>query len=900
MKVIKPGKLSVLTRCFEYQRRFFLGVSALAFVPMTRTETQGQAEEGMLTEVGMWTFVADRLGKEAVLDASIPKAKAEFIVSGIAHTPGGEAQPHLAVRARVAERDKVLYVFGDRYWQGSRASAPQPFSQMPIDWAHAYGGPKFERNPLGKGHEEVLIEGTKIKFLPNIESPHKLLDSPRRAVEPAGFMPLDIAWPQRTALAGTYDQNWLETLFPGFARDVDWAIHNVAQPDQRLERQFHPGDVYEFENLHPKRPLVSGQLPNLLARAFITRKPTGPEQLTEINLSLQTLWAFPDAERMVLIFTGSTPVSEEDGTDVSNLVVAAERGGAPKAVEHYASILATRLDPEKGAIAALDDAPLLPADLPDLDAPEFAEEQELGATEGLLQANLFRKAEQEFAAARALVASFGLDPDLHGPPAPTPPAPPPSPQELPGIVEKLQAEAEAKRVADEAAQAQRQAEIDSMVDSLAIPGFDSSALAEERSQSPVGPPTFTAEGQRAMLAGLAADGRARGMVIDEIEEMIVDEALFAHWLDAEQRMREGYRLTAHLQNPAPAMPDEQTVPCQARVRAAIAEGESFAKLNLTGADLRGMDLAGADLSGAFLESARLDNANLRGAKLEGAVLAHASLVSVDLEGASLERANLGKATLSEVRLAGAKLGEAVLVETAFERVSLERAILVDADLTSATFVETDASFADARKLNLLRGDFSGLRLHGADLRESNLLELNLDGVDLSEAKLDTVTFLKCSAKGANFHGASLDNARFVEGCVLDDAVLTEAKLTNATVRATSLERANLRRATLDNSDFSESNLREAKLYQAVARQARFVKAELGEAEMMSANLMMANLARARIHGVDFRGANLYGADMARVQTDARVQTSEANLTKVRIHPRYDPSSDPDSETSSRG
>ncbi len=32
MKVVKPGKLSVITRCFEHGRRHFLGVSVLAWL----------------------------------------------------------------------------------------------------------------------------------------------------------------------------------------------------------------------------------------------------------------------------------------------------------------------------------------------------------------------------------------------------------------------------------------------------------------------------------------------------------------------------------------------------------------------------------------------------------------------------------------------------------------------------------------------------------------------------------------------------------------------------------------------------------------------------------------------------------------------------------------------------
>ncbi|NVB39020.1 DUF2169 domain-containing protein [Pseudenhygromyxa sp. WMMC2535] len=886
MKVIKPGKLSALTRCFEHQRRFYLGVSAVAFVPF------GDGLS-MLSEIGMWTFVADRLGTQIELDASVPKAKAEFIVAGSAFTPGGQPQPHCAVRAKVAEREKILYVHGDRHWIGARASAPAPFTQLPLDWSLAYGGPSYARNPLGKGSAPMLIEGVEIQPLPNVESPSQRVESPRQAVEPASFLPVDLGWPQRQALAGTYDQHWLDNLFPGYAADVDWEIFNVAQADQRLERPFRPGDVYEFENLHPTRPLIRGALPALAARAFVTRKPTGPSTLHEVPLSLQTLWAFPDAERMIMVFTGSIQVAEEDASDVLALVLAAERSGEARTLDHYAAVLAERLDPEKAALAALRDDPLVPAELVEVEDATFAEERELGANEGLLQANMFRKAEREFAASRALVASFGLDPDIHGPPAPTRPTPPPSPEQLPRVIETLRAEAEAQRVAEQARLAQRTKEIDAMVDALGVEGLDSASLAAERGQTPVGPPTFTAEGQRELLAGIARESRARGTVIDEIEEMIVDTALFARWLDAEQRLREGYRLTAHLQAPAPAMDSSLTAACRARVSEAVAAKQPFSKLNLTGADLSGMNLAGADLSGAFLEGARLDGADLRGADLSKAVLAHASLEGVRFDAAKLVGANLGKAKLHACVFDGADLGEAVLSGAELRECSLDGARLLGAELGEASFHQTRARGVEARSLQLIRVDLRGLDLGGADLRETNFIEGKLDATPLAGARLDGCTFYKCTLAGADLSGASLDNARFVEGCVLDEATLSEAKLTRAHLRGSSLRGADLRRAILDDSDLSECDLSAAKLYQAVARRARFERAELAEAELMSANLMHASFSRARIHGVDLRGANLYGADMARVRSDERVLLDEALLTKVRVLPRYDPSSDPD-------
>lgn len=86
MKVIKPNKLSVLTRCFEHERQFGFGVSVLGFVPL-------DPEPTLLSEVSLWTFAAERMGAEAVLEAGMPKARGEFLVHGSCFAPGQVPHP---------------------------------------------------------------------------------------------------------------------------------------------------------------------------------------------------------------------------------------------------------------------------------------------------------------------------------------------------------------------------------------------------------------------------------------------------------------------------------------------------------------------------------------------------------------------------------------------------------------------------------------------------------------------------------------------------------------------------------------------------------------------------------------------------------------------------------------
>jgi uncharacterized protein YjbI with pentapeptide repeats len=899
VKVVKPGRVGVLTRCFEREREFRLGVCALVFVPLARSETI------MLSEIDMWKFAAPRLGAEGSFDATIPKVRAEFLVNGTAHAPDGVARPSFPVRARVGPLEKNLQIHGDRFWVGSRPSDPIATKSVPLGWAQAFGGEGFDRNPLGKGLHEVEIAGVKARPLPNVELPRQLVTRPSDRPEPAGYGQIDISWPQRSALAGTYDQKWLETLFPGFAKDVDWGIHNVAPRDQQREGVWAPGDEYTFINLHPDKPVIEGALPALRARAFISRshrrgepRPSfdaqksaarrPPKRLEEIELALQTLWFFPDAERAVLIWSGSTVVAEEDGADVLQLMTVAEHVDRPKPIAHYEKCLADRLDEEHGLIAALREHELLPEDLAELPDQPPDEAEELSAIENLALENFHRRRVAETQKVREIVAGHGLDPDEHAPKVPEALPSQPVPDELPELLAKMRNDAETAKAQAEAKRDEILARGAAEVEAAALPGFTPEVLQEEIDATKVGPPTYTAKGQRAQLERIAMEWRTRGVIADEVEEMIADEALYQQWLEAERGMMRAYRMTAHHQNPAPAMPPEVCESIRAQVLRTVADREDFGSSNFTGADLRGMNLRGADLRGALFESADLREADLSGARLDQAVLAHANLTGTRLEGASLVEANLGKAHLESTVLDRADLTRAVLTGARLEQTKMQGATLDETSLIDAHLRRVDARGLSGERLQLLKMTIEEVDFGGAKLAETVFLQLDLRGTNFAGADLTTCTFLGCDLREVVFNQATMRNARFVESCRLGGAKLIEADLTGANLRGCSLAGADLRRATLDEAALAECDLSKAKLYQAVARGTRFDVSDMRGADLMSANLMHASFARATIYGVDFRGANLYGTDMARVRTDDKVELDQATMVKVRIHPKHRP------------
>ena len=310
------------------------------------------------------------------------------------------------VSVQLGSLTKRLMAVGDRHIEDGRATEPVPFVEMPMGSDRAYGGPKVPEHPLGRGTAEMPLQGIGFRIpLPNVVE----ADRSARATAPVplNFGQMDIAWPQRSKLAGTHDARWLEEDFPGFARDIDWRMLMAASPDQRFPGYLRGDEAYTVENMHPTQPLLTGRLPGVMPRIFIERK--GGSGLEEVQLNLTTVWFFPNAKRLVMIHHGRVRVAEEDARDIVRMVQGCDPIGAPRPVAEFAEVLARRLDPKFGALEAMRDSALVPSALivPD---PDIEASKAQLATDGLVQKRLRRRKELEIERDRERIRALASTP----------------------------------------------------------------------------------------------------------------------------------------------------------------------------------------------------------------------------------------------------------------------------------------------------------------------------------------------------------------------------------------------------------------------------------------------------------------------------------------------------------
>lgn len=880
LKTIKPFKLGVLTRTFELDHKHYFVPTILAYCDLG-------PERCLFPEPELWQLAATELGKDAILDECMPKPRGEFIVHGRCFTANRVPRTAASARVKVGSLDKTVYVIGNRTWRRDGTPGdPEPFTEMPIHYSRSFGGEGYALNPIGIGFSKTKENGQEIHRMPNIEWPGRLIQSKSDRPAPAGFGPFDVTWAQRWPKVGTYDMKWVREQLPGLAKDMDLSMWNAAPEDQQLKSGFFEGsEEILIQNMHPDIPQIEGRLPGIIGRCFVTQKTVNGDVFCEIPLHLDTVQLFPHHQRCALAFRGIWPIAEDDADDIIHMVVACDDRNAVRPIDHYRAVLERRLDPKREASETFRDGDLMPpnvgirgAGMGDIDVM-FA----LTKSENLLQKNLAVKARKEAEATRAIVAACGGDPNQVELPDTAPIIEGPTFNELPDFVLKVQ---------QEVAETERQTRLTQEKNAeesrrrFAEMGRDYDAEVRQMKKESAGPPKFSADKEVDRLRDIQKLCQNANIDSPELDEALNNPETLQRFQQAEDESVNGYRMGAHL---AEYRPHRLVEPARTELRNLVAkahaEGRSFARMNLCGADLSDMDLSGIDFSEVFLENAILSRTNLTGARMKRAVLAAADVSEANLSNADLTEANLGATNLRRANLDDTRLNQAILAKSDLTGATLRNVVFDMADLSEAIF--------DGAILTRVRFDkamLSGNKLRGCDLRESHFVHSMFIDVDFrsgnfANSVVENATFLRCTLDGASFLQSNLRGMRIFPPCSFVGVNFRGAALDSATLRECDFSMSDFSGATLNSSDLTKAVLRDANLYRVVAKNALFLRADLTGAQLVAANLEGAVFMKAKLGRADFKGANLFRADMLRAIGDNKTNFTDANVTRIRVAPK---------------
>ena len=253
------------------------------------------------------------------VDFAPRKIRCDVLLNAAAHAPGGRPATRVTAGVRIGSWSKSFDVVGDRCWlsgvSGLTRSLTAPFTAMPITYDRAFGGTDdkhpdashhaaFMANPVGRGfHKQTAskyIDGTP---LPNTEETGNPVTGFDGNYRPMSFGPIGRHWHPRVAYAGTYDQYWIDNVFPFLPSDFDDRYFQAAPPDQQLPKPLGEQRVILL-NLTPdgRREFV---IPAIAAPIVVFPKRGGREDLTG---DLDTVVIEPDDDRVTLTWRAIRPL----------------------------------------------------------------------------------------------------------------------------------------------------------------------------------------------------------------------------------------------------------------------------------------------------------------------------------------------------------------------------------------------------------------------------------------------------------------------------------------------------------------------------------------------------------------------------------------------------------------
>lgn len=680
------------------------------------------------------------------------KPRADLLLTGRCHPPGGRPVASCRVTFQVGGRGRSLMVFGDRYWQragaGYRVTEPRPFEAMDLGWERSYGGPRCADNPVGRGHRPVETEdGRSFWPLPNVEAPEGLVSAPESRPAPAGFGPIPMEWEPRRSKAGTYSDRWLETRWPWYPEDLDWTLFNAAPLPMQVEGFLRGDEEVYLENVHPEAPHFRTRLPGTRVRCFLNELPPDhpppPPQakgeaewsppardamvFREVPLALDTVWVDAEEGMLALVWRGHVAVRGEEHEEVRDLFLSTEPlEEAPADPEAYRTAFWQLHDEEEGLIEEEEETEAEAAGGSD-DAPTGEDEEEEEEADDSALDEL-----------RAELEEMGIDPD-------DPPRPSPEEMEQAKAFYRDRGMHDVVALLEAADEAEEEAEGD-----------------EEEEAAPE-PWTRASVEECYARDGVLEGADLRGLDLSGVE--LAGASLGGCLLDG-----------------------------------AILREASLAGADATGAQLAGADLSGADLSDAILEGADLKEAVLTSVKGTDAVLAGADLTGARLQEADLEGADLGQAVLDRVdarkaSLSGAELGEARALGADFQGATLTGLRAGEAmDLSDSVFALASAADSVWAGATLARANFAYANLEGADFSGADL-----EGAELSATRL----------REARFGGARLVGARLVSADVFEGS-FEKADLTRADLRGANLYGVEFLEARVHEASAEQANLKMTK------------------------------------------------------------------------------------------
>lgn len=255
------------------------------------------------------------------------KPNCDVIVIANSHSPKNERlrQWNCGIRIDGEHRlEKQLMVYGPRQWNPIwskkpdeaqkenwqkyreffshwELSEPELSNCVPIRYEYAYGGLTekmgshgeieqiaYEHNPIGVGWiDQQATDHTQSVKAAQIESIDEPIVEPYQHYAPQSLGPIPPAWLPRRPLGGTYDQNWIDNIWPEWPQDYDFSFHNSAPMHMQYPAYMTGKERIQLMNLWPEKEIIDFNLPG--NRLFV-HHIDDDDHTTHFHMKLDTVY----------------------------------------------------------------------------------------------------------------------------------------------------------------------------------------------------------------------------------------------------------------------------------------------------------------------------------------------------------------------------------------------------------------------------------------------------------------------------------------------------------------------------------------------------------------------------------------------------------------------------------
>ena len=908
MKISKPACLELMVRPYRWRGQSRIGLTVIVAVD----SSTGQAV--LNTDQQLWDVATQNFETGGVIDLGIPKVYPEYLVSGYAYTQHQVDKARCLVGVQVNDKQKELYIIGDRYSLNGKISAPQPFEMMPLSWAQAYGGEGDPNNPLGKGRHGTVINGVRAHLMPNIEWPQQLItDIKAQNILAAGFGAQDITWPVRYAKVGNYSKEWLQQDFPGFLPDMDPTIFNAAMPDQVWQDAHHfPSEVeFAVSNMHPTIPIWRESIPMFTGRCIVQLQAQHETQARyeDVSLKLKTLWLVPHLQTYFLIYQDSIAALDDDGDEIKHVLAGLEWTYSAKSFAHYQDYMQAREDHEESALLVDDERRLLPENI-SIKGEEVRAEPH----------SIMWQKQEKFKTyvrhqAQLNLSTVGLDlndfvPEFVGPAAPL---------NLQTLLEKQtlinQRSLELRNQREALIQAKKRYKLSQGKDTEFLSLLNAEALKEkilDPSQQANAPTSLQLSPamQSLLSAQQVSSGYAQPHAQPQAQQQAQPQAQQQGQQQAQphaqpqaqqhvKRLQQSLVLSAHLREQAPTL--DLTLSQRLRQEVLqqatrskdrqVDETEYVTSLN-TGTS--GQNYESADLSGLCLEDldfslSSLAHMNAKGTQFIRCRFENSAFSFAQLHGAQFIDCQFIQSNLNQTDWQGCKFTqchfENLMTHTVrfenclFDNVLMDALVWQDCELIQSQFIECRLEGCAWQAGKLSDVLFKACYLHKAAFSETSLTR-----VQWLETPLYRAAFAHCEWQSLTFQSCELEAIAIIAEQAIRQTQFLSCKISSASLRQLHLIACDFTLTQLINSDLSKSHFEQCSLRQVDMPEAVLRRCVFDTVDFTQANLMLATFSRSIFRACIFVQTNFYASDFSMTDVDAQTLERGNYMKNVQLEP----------------